>query len=75
MPKINQRAAIRRYLVDNFVYLAENTNLETAERFLAQTKASFNALAEQPMIGAPLTLCDPTLAGMRNGELKTLIIT
>lgn len=75
MPKIYQRAAARRDLVEHFVYLAENANPETAERFLAQTKASFNALAEQPMIGAPLTLCDSTLAGMRNGELKTLIIT
>ena len=70
MPKIYQYAAIRRDLVDNFVYLAENTNLETAERFLAQTKASFNALAEQPMIGAPLTLCDPTLADMRKWRVK-----
>jgi len=48
MPKIYQYAAIRRDLVDNFVYLAENTNLETAERFLAQTKASFNALLNNP---------------------------
>ena len=41
MPKIYQRAAARRDLVEHFVYLAENANLETAERFLAQTEASF----------------------------------
>ena len=64
MPKIYQRAAARRDLVEHFVYLAENANLETAERFLAQTEASFNVLAEQPLIGAPLTLRDPTLAGI-----------
>ncbi|MDP2224983.1 type II toxin-antitoxin system RelE/ParE family toxin [Nitrosomonas sp.] len=49
MPKIYQCAAARRDLVEHFVYLAENANLETNERFLAQTKASFNALAGQPM--------------------------
>lgn len=65
MPKIYQRAAARRDLVEHFVYLAENANLETAERFLAQTEASFNVLAEQPLIGAPLSLHDPALAGMR----------
>lgn len=31
MPKIYQRAAARRDLVEHFVYLAENANLETAE--------------------------------------------
>lgn len=65
MPKIYQRAAARRDLVEHFVYLAENASPETAERFLAQTEASLNALAEQPMIGAPLSLQDPAFAGMR----------
>ncbi len=65
MPKIYQRAAARRDLVEHFVYLAENANLETAEHFLAQAEASFNVLAEQPLIGAPLSLHDPALAGMR----------
>lgn len=70
MPKIYQRAAARRDLVEHFVYLAENANLETAERFLVQTEASFNVLAEQPLIGALLTLRDPTLAGMRKWRVK-----
>ena len=65
MPKIYQRATARRDLVEHFVYLAENANLETAERFLTQVEASFNDLAERPMIGAPLMLHDPALAGMR----------
>jgi len=43
MSKIYQRAVARRDLVEHFVYLGENANMETAERFLAQTKASFNA--------------------------------
>lgn len=70
MPRIYQRAAARRDLVEHFVYLAENANLETAEHFLAQTEASLNVLAERPLIGAPLTLCDPTLAGMRKWRVK-----
>ena len=53
MPKIYQRAAARRDLVEHFVYLAENANPETTERFLAQAEASFHVLAEQPLIGAP----------------------
>lgn len=70
MSKIYQRAAARRDLVEHFVYLAENANLETAERFFAQTESSFNALAEQPLIGAPLTLHDPALAEMRKWRVK-----
>jgi len=70
MPKIYQRAAAKRDLVEHFVYLAENANLETAERFLIQAEASFNVLAEQPLVGAPLTLHDPALAGMRKWRVK-----
>lgn len=66
IPKIYQRAAARCDLVEYSVYLAENANLETAERFFCtDTEASFNVLAEQPLIGAPLTLYEPALAGIR----------
>ena len=70
MPKIYQRAAARRDLVEHFVYLAEHANLETAERFLAQAEASFHVLAEQPLIGAPLSLHDPVLARMSKWRVK-----
>ena len=36
-------------------YLAEQAGLDIAERFLLNAQASFNDLARQPMIGAPLT--------------------
>ncbi len=65
MPKVYQRAAARRDLIEHFVYLAEHAGVDTAERFLANAEASFNDLAEQPMIGAPLVLRYPDLAGMR----------
>jgi toxin ParE1/3/4 len=67
---VRQRAAARRDLVDHFVYLAESAGLDTAERFLTQAEASFNALAEQPMIGTPLTLKHPDLAGIRKWRVK-----
>ena len=56
MPMVYQRATARRDLVEQFVYLAEQAGLDAAERFLTNAEASFNDLARQPMIGAPLTL-------------------
>jgi toxin ParE1/3/4 len=52
------------------VYLAENANVETAERFLLQADASFADLACHPEIGAALTLGRPELAGMRKWQVK-----
>ena len=60
-----QRTAARRDLLEHFVYLADNASLDTAERFLAEAEASFNDLSHQPLMGAPLTLRHPDLAGMR----------
>ena len=40
MPRVTQRAAARRDLVEHFVYLAENAGLNTAERFLTNAEAS-----------------------------------
>jgi toxin ParE1/3/4 len=59
MPKVYQRATARRDLVEQFVYLAENASLDTAERFLTNAETSFNDLADQPMIGAPLVVRHP----------------
>lgn len=70
MPKVHQRAAARRDLVDHFVYLAENAGPGTAERFLACAEASFDDLAAQPTIGAPLALKSPELAGLRRWSVR-----
>ena len=70
MPKIHQRAAARRDLVEHFVYLAENAGVDTADRFLANAEASFNDLADHPLIGAQLTLHAPELAGLRKWRVK-----
>ncbi|MEO7852036.1 MAG: type II toxin-antitoxin system RelE/ParE family toxin [Rubrivivax sp.] len=70
MPKIFQRAAAKRDLVDHFIYLAENAGLDKAEHFLAQAEASFDDLARQPLMGAPLKLARPELAGLRKWRVK-----
>lgn len=70
MPRIYQRAAAERDLVEQFVYLAENAGMDVAERFLANAEASFNDLAGLPMMGAPLSLQDPLLAGLRKWAVK-----
>ena len=70
MATIYQHATATRDLVDHFVYLAENAGLDTAERFLARAEASFDDLARQPMMGAPLALKSPDLAGLRKWRVK-----
>lgn len=69
MPTVYQHAAVKRDLVEQFVYLAEQAGLETAERFLTNAEASFNDLARQPMIGAPLTVRHPALTGIRKWHI------
>lgn len=69
MPKVYRRAVARRDLLDHFVYLAEHAGLEVADRFLTNAAASFDVLAGQPMIGSPLTLKNPDLAGMRKWRI------
>jgi toxin ParE1/3/4 len=70
MPKVYQHAAARRDLVEHFIYLAESAGLEIAEQFLTDAEASFNALAERPMIGTPLMLRHPDLAGLRKWRVN-----
>ena len=70
MPEVTRRPTARRDLVERFVYLAENAGLNTADRFLECAEASFNDLARQPLIGAPLKLTHPDLAGMRKWRVK-----
>ena len=70
MPVVRQREAARRDLVEHFVYLAENASLDTAERFLSLAEATFEDLARQPGIGAPLNLKQPDLANIRKWRVK-----
>lgn len=70
MPQVRQRAAARNDLIEHFVYLSENAGPDIAERFLANAQASFNALAEQPLLGGALRLRAPELSGLRKWRIK-----
>lgn len=65
MRRVYQRSAARRDLVEHYVYLAEQANLDTAERFFARAEHTFVELAENREMGAGLTLHHPKLAGLR----------
>jgi toxin ParE1/3/4 len=70
MGRVYRRAAARRDLVEHFVHLAESAGAEMAERFLNSARFSFEALAKQPMIGAPIQTRSPVLAGMRKWPVR-----
>jgi toxin ParE1/3/4 len=70
MPRVYKRPAARRDLVEHYVHLAENAGEETADRFLRQADVTFALLAEQPEIGAALTLRAPQLAGLRKWRVQ-----
>ena len=69
MASVHRRAAARRDLIAHAVHLAENAGEGIAERFLDETEATFEALAVQPTMGAPLTLRCPELAGLRKWRI------
>lgn len=56
MPTVYKRAAAKRDLVENYVYLAEHAGIETAERFLSSANESFNDLAPASWNGNMLIL-------------------
>ena len=69
MASVHRRAAARRDLIAHAAHLAENVGEGTAERFLDKAEATFEALAAQPTMGAPLTLRRPELAGLRKWRI------
>jgi toxin ParE1/3/4 len=71
MGRVYRRATARRDLIEHFVHLAETAGQDAAERFLDNARSSFEALAEQPMIGAPIPVRSSALTGMRNGRFET----
>lgn len=70
MPRATTRDAAKRDLIEHYVYLAENASEVTADRFLVNAEGSFEDLAEQPMMGSPLMLRHPDLAGMRKWSVR-----
>lgn len=70
MVRVFQHASARRDLIDRYVYLAESAGLEVAERFLHCAESTFDDLAKQPLVGAPLALKNARLAGIRKWCVK-----
>jgi toxin ParE1/3/4 len=70
MARVYRRAAARRDLIEHHVYLAETAGEATAERFLDGARTSFEDLAAEPSMGAPVILRSPVLAGMRKWPVR-----
>ncbi|MEI7670012.1 MAG: type II toxin-antitoxin system RelE/ParE family toxin [Pseudomonadota bacterium] len=70
MPKIYKSNHAKIDLVEWFVYLTENANIDTAERFLKNAEVNFSELATNPLIGSPLPLKNPKLTGMRKWRVR-----
>ena len=73
MAKVFRRPAAQHDLIAHYIYLAENANEATAARFLTNAEASFNDLAKQPKMGAPLTLRLARLGSHRQGTRFTSV--
>jgi toxin ParE1/3/4 len=59
------RPKVRADLAENYVYLAEHAGEAVADRFFDNAEATFNALSIHPLMGSPLSLRAPELAGLR----------
>jgi toxin ParE1/3/4 len=70
MARVLKRAMAKRDLVQQYVYLAENAGLETAERFLGEANESFSDLAEHPALSVQLALHRPETAPIRKWRVK-----
>jgi toxin ParE1/3/4 len=70
MAQVHKRATAKHDLIGHYVYLAENADMETADRFLLEADASFTDLARNPKMGAALALNRPELAGMRKWQIR-----
>lgn len=70
MAAVYRRPAARSDLIAHYAYLTENAGDTTADRFLNNAEVSFNDLAKQPTMGAPLMLRRSELAGMRKWRVR-----
>lgn len=75
---IRKRAAAKRDLIAQWVWYAENADIETADRFLSTASETAAMRARQPEAGYPFFVRRPELQGMRrfplaNGFEKILL--
>jgi toxin ParE1/3/4 len=69
-PQVRIRADARRDLDRHSDYLLAEAGAAAADRFVSAARQSFDAIAENPGIGPPLTSANPRLAGMRKWRVK-----
>lgn len=70
MPTVTKRPEAKRDLIGHFVYLVENANEDTAERFLRHAEARFLHLSQHPFMGSLLNFRNPSLSGMRKWRVN-----
>jgi toxin ParE1/3/4 len=71
MPRITQRPAARRDLIQHFVYLAEHAGLETARRFRQAAQQTYEELAAMPQMGASRKVRQGRFAEVRMWRVRS----
>ena len=70
MGRVLRREAANRDLIAQWVWYAENADIDLADRFLAVAEKTLDLLATQPQIGAPVITSKPELRGIRRFSLS-----
>lgn len=70
MARLFKRTAATRDLVAHYVFLAEDADLDTANRFLDSFHETCHNLLLQPLMGVELELREPRLIGLRKWRVK-----
>ena len=65
MARVRKREAANRDLIAQWVWYAENADIETADRFLDATDSTAKILAGQPESGNQIFVTKPELQGIR----------
>lgn len=68
---VRKREAARRDLIAQWVWYAENTDIETADRFLRAADEAASMLAAQPEAGYRFYVRRPELQGLRRFPLSS----
>jgi plasmid stabilization system protein ParE len=68
--RVTQRPRARLDLLEQFVYLGEQTSVEMAERYLAAVEETCALLVTQPRSGTPYDSGIAKLAGLRRVPVK-----
>ena len=65
MARVLKRETAKRDLIAQWVWYAENANLEAADRFFRAADDTLNLLSTQPESGSAFLVTKPELQGMR----------